>query len=87
MGFILVLFCCLLGAFGCILKLANSTSVFAAAMLVEYTNKKYLHENEICFPKEHRFIVLLLRHGRYENTLTVVHNYVNLSDLNEWIDA
>ena len=32
-------------------------------------NEKYLHENEIYFPKEHRFIVLLLQHGRCEHTL------------------
>ena len=32
-------------------------------------NEKYLHENEIYFPKEYRFIVLLLQHGRCEHTL------------------
>ena len=32
-------------------------------------NEKYLHENEMYFPKEHRFIVLLLQHGRCEHTL------------------
>ena len=36
-------------------------------MLEEYNNKKniYLHENEIYFPKEHRFIVLFLQLVRY----------------------
>ena len=32
-------------------------------------NKKYLHENEIHFPRENCFIVLLLQHGRCEHTL------------------
>ena len=34
--------------------------------------KKYLHEKEIYFPKEHRFIVLLLQHGRCEHTLKLI---------------
>ena len=33
--------------------------------------KIYLHENEIYFLKEHRFIVLLLQYGRHEHTLLV----------------
>ena len=38
-------------------------------MLEEWKNKQYLHENDIHFPKEQRFIVLLLRRGRCERTL------------------
>ena len=38
-------------------------------------NKKYLHENEIYFPKEHCFIMLLLQHGRCEHALYIIYPY------------
>lgn len=42
---------------------------FIATMLEELNSKRYLHKNNIYFPKENCSIVLLLQYGRREHTL------------------